>query len=91
MWLEDRPLTSALVVFKDEGGGKGLPGPGWFDFCKRLGLITDDKDLGQQLRVWTITRKPASAEAISSIRRTRQPGSGGLLYLSIQALRASPC
>ena len=40
-WLADRPISSALVV-RAEDGGKGLPGGGWFDFCRRLGLMTDD-------------------------------------------------
>ena len=51
-WLADEPLHSSLVVQADPARGKGLPGGGWFDFCRRLGLMADDKNEHERLRVW---------------------------------------
>ena len=51
-WLEDRPLLSSLVVRSDDGG-LGLPGGGWFDFVRRLGLLTDEHNENEKLRVWS--------------------------------------
>jgi hypothetical protein len=46
-WLENRPLLSAVAVHVDDG----IPGKGFFDMCKDLGVLMSDSE-EERLRVW---------------------------------------